>query len=348
MKRIRLAAPLALWLALTVPQGALADGGQVPPVQGSYIGVPGSPYRYAAIAAGRGTVVEQQEAGAGAAVAALRVPGHYGIPGVDYSGSMTGLSADGRTLVLAEIPGGTPPRATRLLVLGASPVAVRARLTLAGWSTVDAISSDGRWLYLIQYPSSDISNYEVLAYDLPAHRLLAKPVVRPARARRSVTRAVIDTRTFAVSSGGRHSPVAPVRPSVAKCPARPGTINTAGWSLPALADAIGSLAARARNRELTAADMRGVTFTISNAGPLGAWRSPAVVPPSNVAIMGLPTVVRTPVAVNLPDGSEVVAIRPIINLAVTYDHRALDGSDVGAFLKDVKAFLEGKTLDAYL
>lgn len=128
----------------------------------------------------------------------------------------------------------------------------------------------------------------------------------------------------------------------------PGIVDAQNLTLPALADAIGSLAARARNRELTAADMRGVTFTISNAGPLGAWRSPAVVPPSNVAIMGLPTVVRTPVAVNLPDGSEVVAIRPIINLAVTYDHRALDGSDVGAFLKDVKAFLEGKALDAYL
>ena len=73
-----------------------------------------------------------------------------------------------------------------------------------------------------------------------------------------------------------------------------------------------------------------------------------MVPPSNVAIMGLPTVVRTPVAVMLPDGQEIVAIRPIVNLAVTYDHRALDGSDVGAFLKDVKAFLEGKSLDAYL
>jgi 2-oxoglutarate dehydrogenase E2 component (dihydrolipoamide succinyltransferase) len=128
----------------------------------------------------------------------------------------------------------------------------------------------------------------------------------------------------------------------------PGIPAAEDLTLAALADAIAGLAGRARNRELTGADMRGVTFTISNAGPLGAWRSPAVVPPSNVAIMGLPTVVRTPVAVMLPDGQEVVAIRPLVNLAVTYDHRALDGSDVGAFLKDVKAFLEGKTLDAYL
>jgi 2-oxoglutarate dehydrogenase E2 component (dihydrolipoamide succinyltransferase) len=125
----------------------------------------------------------------------------------------------------------------------------------------------------------------------------------------------------------------------------PGIPAAEDLTLPALADAIAGLATRARNRELTGPDMRGVTFTISNAGPLGAWRSPAVVPPSNVAIMGLPTVVRTPVAVMLPDGQEVVAIRPLVNLAVTYDHRALDGSDVGAFLKDVKAFLEGISPD---
>ena len=128
----------------------------------------------------------------------------------------------------------------------------------------------------------------------------------------------------------------------------PGIPAAEDLTLAALADGIATLASRARNGELTGPDMRGVTFTISNAGPLGAWRSPAVVPPSNVAIMGLPTVVRTPGAVMLPDGQEIVAIRPIVNLAVTYDHRALDGSDTGKFLKDIKAFLENKSLDAYL
>jgi 2-oxoglutarate dehydrogenase E2 component (dihydrolipoamide succinyltransferase) len=128
----------------------------------------------------------------------------------------------------------------------------------------------------------------------------------------------------------------------------PGIPGAEDLTLPALADAIAGLAHKARNRELTPADMRGVTLTISNSGPLGAWRSPAVVPPTNAAIMGVPTVVRTPVAVEIPGVGEVVAIRPMINLAVTYDHRALDGSDVGAFLKDVKAFLERKPLDAYL
>jgi hypothetical protein len=179
MKRAWLAAPLALWLVVIVPPGAVAAGGPVPPMQGSYIGVPGSAYRYAAFEADGSTVVKRRAAGAQPAASELRLSGHYGIPGVDYSGSMTGLSADGRTLILAEMRGGSRPRTTRLLVLDTAPLAVRARLTLPGWSTVDAISPDGRWLYLIHYASSDISRYEVRAYNLPARRLLAKPVVDP-------------------------------------------------------------------------------------------------------------------------------------------------------------------------
>lgn len=179
MKRISLTAPLALWLVLMLPQDAFAAGGPVAPVQGSYIGVPSSPYRYAAFDARRNTVVRRQGAGVGPAASELRVSGRYGIPGVDYSGSTTGLSANGRTLILAELPGNRPPRTTRLLVLDTAPLALRTRLTLPGWSTVDAISPDGRWLYLIHYASSDISRYEVRAYDLPARRLLAKPVVDP-------------------------------------------------------------------------------------------------------------------------------------------------------------------------
>lgn len=200
MRRIWLAAPIALGLALTVPEVALGDGGPVGPVQGSYIGVPGSPYRYAAFDASGSTVVKRRKAGAGPAVSVLRVSGHYGIPGVDYSGSMTGLSADGRTLILAEIPQNAPPRVTRLLVLDTGPVAVRARLMLPGWSTVDAISPEGRWLYLIHYTPSDISRYEVLAYDLPARRLIARPVVDPRERGEAMTGIPINR---VMSSNGR-------------------------------------------------------------------------------------------------------------------------------------------------
>jgi hypothetical protein len=169
--------PIAFLAVLVAPSTAAAAGGPVPPAQNSAISAPGSAYRYDAFGAGADTIVKRIDGGS---VSALRVSGHYGVPGVDYNGTTTGLSADGRTLVLAEIPGTLPPRTTRLLVLATAPrLDVRTRVALPDWSTVDAISPDGRWLYLIQYRSSDISQYAVRAYDLVAHRLLPQPVVDP-------------------------------------------------------------------------------------------------------------------------------------------------------------------------
>lgn len=209
MKRTWWPTLVALCLTMAAPPGALAAGGPVTPVQNSYLGVAGSPYRYAAFDANGNTVVKQQQAGAGPAVPGLRIRGGYGIPGVDFSGGMTGLSADGRTLILAQIPNGTP-QTTKLLVLDTAPLAVRTRLTLPGWSTVDAISPDGRWLYLIHYASSDITRYEVLAYDLPAHRLLSQPVVDPRERDEAMTGIPIDR---VMSAGGRWAYTLYLRPS---------------------------------------------------------------------------------------------------------------------------------------
>jgi hypothetical protein len=173
-------AVLALLIVIAVPAAALADGGPVPPVQGTAIGVPGSPIHYGAFAAGRGTMIKRLGANRRPTGAHLRVPGHYGIPAVDYSGATTGLSADGRTLVLAGMMGnGGPPHATRIVVVNARRLTVRTHLTLPGWSTVDAISPDGRWLYFIHYLSSNATKYEVRAYDLVARRLLPQPIVDP-------------------------------------------------------------------------------------------------------------------------------------------------------------------------
>jgi hypothetical protein len=210
MKRASLTAAAALWLAVIVPPAARAAGGPVSPVQESFIGVPHVPYEYAAWNAGRGTLVMVRQPGAGSAVSALRLAGQWGVPGVDYGGSTTGLSADGRTLILAEIADSLPPRTTRLLVLGTRPVSVRARITLPGWSTVDAISPDGRWLYLIHYAASNISNYEVLAYDLIAHRLSSKPIVDPRDRDEAMTGFPISR---AMSAGGRWAYTLYLRPS---------------------------------------------------------------------------------------------------------------------------------------
>jgi hypothetical protein len=169
-------AALAVVICMAVPSSALAAGGPVPPAQGTAIGGPGSASRYRVSGAGAHTIVKR----VGADGAQLRVAGRYGIPGVDYTGAKTGLSANGRTLILAGMQGnGGAPRVTRLLVVNTPHLAIRARIRLPGWSTVDAISPDGRWLYLIHYRSSDISTYEVLAYDLLKGRMLTKPVVDP-------------------------------------------------------------------------------------------------------------------------------------------------------------------------
>lgn len=210
MKRALFAAAVALGLILLAPPPALADGGPVQAVQDTYIGVPGMPYEYAAWNAGRDTVVKLRQRGAGPAVSALRLAGHYGVPGVDYAGTTTGLSADGHTLILAQIPESLPPRTTRLLVLGTAPVAVRAMIDLPGWSTVDAISPDGRWLYLIHYRSANVNDYEVLAYDLIAHRLLAKPIIDPRDRDEAMTGFPISR---VMSAGGRWAYTLYIRPS---------------------------------------------------------------------------------------------------------------------------------------
>jgi hypothetical protein len=106
--------------------------------------------------------------------------GQFGVAGAAYDGSTTGLSADGRTLVLVGMAGNYPPTQTQLAVLDAVHLRAHARIALKGFFTVDAISPTGRWLYLIRYRSATNTNdYEVRAYDLVKQQLLVKPVLDP-------------------------------------------------------------------------------------------------------------------------------------------------------------------------
>src|SRR5262249_45359231 len=158
----------SLGIGLAAPAAALAAGGPVPPVLGhNGVGVAGGSARFVALSAGRSTVVARVTTRGRRIQSRFSVPGHYGIPGADYNGSPTGLSADGGTLVLQPMRSrAATPRTTRLLVLGTDPLRLRRMIILRGWSTVDAISPDGRWLYLVHYQASNISRYEVQAYDL--------------------------------------------------------------------------------------------------------------------------------------------------------------------------------------
>jgi hypothetical protein len=99
---------------------------------------------------------------------------------VAFDGATTGLSANGRVLVLARPTRVFPPTSTRLAVLDARELVIRRELSLHGFFTLDAISPDGHWLYLIQYGSSpDFLDYRVRALDTRTGRLAASDVVDP-------------------------------------------------------------------------------------------------------------------------------------------------------------------------
>jgi hypothetical protein len=168
-------------VALAAPAPAAGAGGPVSPQQGG-VGAtaPGVDVTYIALGARGRTVIESVRRAGGAVERFTSLPGSLGVPGAASDGSATGLSADGRTLVLSGGVGRYPIVRTHLVVLDALHLRTRARIDLPGWFTVDAVSPTGRWLYLIHYPSAnDTNRYEVRAYDLVDRRLVAKPVIDP-------------------------------------------------------------------------------------------------------------------------------------------------------------------------
>ena len=199
MKAFALAALVA---ALAVPSAA-ADG---LPVLGVDVGaegvtVPGSDARFVALAAPHGTLVARISLRGGRVLNFRYLGRRYTVPAVAYDGSVGGLSADGRTLVLLE-PRATFPRArTPLRVFDAATLRTRESIDLPGDYSFDAISPDGASLYLIHYLSpDDPTHYEVRAYDVRRGRLLPEPIVDPAEAGEEMRGNPL---TRAASPGGR-------------------------------------------------------------------------------------------------------------------------------------------------
>jgi hypothetical protein len=175
MRRLLLIGSFVLCLAAPA---AHAAGGPVQPVQGGAgVSAPGGSLTYVAVRAGHDTVLQRIRRSTGFVERSRLIRGPYGIPGAAYDGSNTGLSYNERTLVLASLSG--LPSHTRLLVLDGRAMRPRGRIVLPGYFTVDAISPDGRWLYLIRYRSVSNNDYEVRAYDLQRRRLVSAPVVDP-------------------------------------------------------------------------------------------------------------------------------------------------------------------------
>jgi 2-oxoglutarate dehydrogenase E2 component (dihydrolipoamide succinyltransferase) len=121
-----------------------------------------------------------------------------------------------------------------------------------------------------------------------------------------------------------------------------------GKRMRAIAREISDLAARARSKKLTPDDISDGTFTITNPGPFGTFLTMPIINQPQVAILSTDGVKRRPVVIEMPDGSEGIAIHSVGNLALSWDHRAFDGAYAAAFLHKVKELLETRDWAAEL
>ncbi|MFM8655149.1 MAG: 2-oxo acid dehydrogenase subunit E2, partial [Verrucomicrobiota bacterium] len=109
--------------------------------------------------------------------------------------------------------------------------------------------------------------------------------------------------------------------------------------LPGIEKALADVAQRAREGKLSLPDLEGGVFTISNGGIYGSVMSTPILNPPQSAILGMHAIQPRPIAV---DGQ--VEIRPMMNLALSYDHRLIDGKEAVTFLIEIKKFVENPTL----
>ena len=119
-----------------------------------------------------------------------------------------------------------------------------------------------------------------------------------------------------------------------------GVRDADGLRLVGLARRISELANKARAGKLEPNDVTGATFTITNPGPFGSFMSAPVINVPNVAILSTDTITKRPAVVQGPDGEDMIAIRHIGYLGLTWDHRAFDGSTAVLFLRQIKENIE--------
>jgi 2-oxoglutarate dehydrogenase E2 component (dihydrolipoamide succinyltransferase) len=124
--------------------------------------------------------------------------------------------------------------------------------------------------------------------------------------------------------------------------------NAGDLNIGGLARKIADLAQRTRDGKVSPDELTGGTFTLTNTGSRGALFDTPIINQPQVAILGTGTVVKRPVVVEDPTLGEVIAVRSIVYLALTYDHRLIDGADAARFLTAVKNRLEEGAFEAEL
>ncbi|WP_018683027.1 2-oxoglutarate dehydrogenase, E2 component, dihydrolipoamide succinyltransferase [Actinokineospora enzanensis] len=120
----------------------------------------------------------------------------------------------------------------------------------------------------------------------------------------------------------------------------PAIRDAGDLSISGLAHKIGDLAERTRANKVTPDELFGATFNLTNLGSQGALFDTPIIQLPQVAILGVGLVVKRPVVVTDVNGDDTIAIRSMVYLALTYDHRLVDGADAGRFLSAVKNRLE--------
>jgi 2-oxoglutarate dehydrogenase E2 component (dihydrolipoamide succinyltransferase) len=116
--------------------------------------------------------------------------------------------------------------------------------------------------------------------------------------------------------------------------------NAQDLNLLGTARAIADLATRARTKKLLPDDVQGGTFTITNPGGFGTFHGTPIISQPQVGILGTYALVKRPWVVQDELGEDVIAIRPLMNITLTYDHRLVDGALSGGFLRDLRERLE--------
>jgi pyruvate dehydrogenase E2 component (dihydrolipoyllysine-residue acetyltransferase) len=123
--------------------------------------------------------------------------------------------------------------------------------------------------------------------------------------------------------------------------------NAEEKNLLGMARAIIDVAERARTKKLVPDDVQGGTFTITNPGGFGAIHGTPIISQPQVGILDVEAIVKRPVVVEDEAGSDVIAIRPMMNLCLSYDHRLVDGAYAAQFMRDLKTTLETWDESAY-
>ena len=122
-----------------------------------------------------------------------------------------------------------------------------------------------------------------------------------------------------------------------------GDLNITG-----IAKSIGDLAARTRSGDVKPEELSGSTFTVTNTGSAGALFDTPIINQPEVAILGVGTIVKRPAVVRDADGNETIGLRSMVYLALSYDHRLVDGADAGRYLSELKGRLEGGDFESDL